>query len=40
MQNEKFTNGLMMSTHSLYKAIAANEIEDQVIDAFCSKKNA
>ena len=36
MQNKKYTNGLMMSIPSLYKAIAASEMEDEVMNAFCS----
>ena len=38
MQNKKYANGLMMSIPSLYKAIAASEMEDEVMNAFCSNK--
>lgn len=40
VQNKKYTNGLMMSIPSLYKAIAASEIEDQVMNAFCRNKTS
>jgi hypothetical protein len=40
VQNKRYTNGLMMSIPSLYKAIAASEIEDQVMNAFCSNKTS
>ena len=40
VQNKKYTNGLMMSIPSLYKAIAASEIDDKVMNAFCSNKTS
>ena len=40
VQNKKYTNGLMMSIPSLYKTIAASEVEDEVMNAFCSNKKS
>ena len=40
VQNKKYTNGIMMSIPSLYKAIAASDIEDQVMNAFCSNNTS
>ena len=40
MQNKKYTNGLMMSIPSLYKALAANKREDQVMNVFCNSKTS
>ena len=40
VQNKKYTNGLMMSIPSLYKTIAASEMEDEVMNAFCSHKKS
>ncbi len=40
VQNKKYTNGLMMSIPSLYKALAASEREDQVMNVFCSSKTS
>ena len=38
VQNKKYTNGLMMSIPSLYKAIEASKTEDQVMNVFCRNK--
>ena len=40
MRNKKYNNGLMMSIPLLYKAIAASEMEDEVMNAFCSNKSS
>lgn len=34
MKNKKYTNGLMMSIPSLYKAIAASETKVEVMNTF------
>jgi len=39
-QNKKYINGLMMSVPSLYKAIFASEMEDEVMNAFCSNNTS
>lgn len=37
---QRYTNGLMTSILSLYKPIAASEMEDEVMSAFCSNEKS